>query len=88
MKNRDKLRIIIDILRAVKEGKEKITHITFKCNLTPSSTKKYLKWLVEKELITEMENRGNKTYKISEKGERILEHFEKVEEEISLEELP
>jgi predicted transcriptional regulator len=85
---RSRLEMALDVLRAVKEGREKPTHAMFRANTSWTTLKKYLKWLVEKGFVKEMEGRGRKTYRITEKGERILEYFEKMEEEIPLAEIP
>jgi len=79
---RSRLEIILSILSAVREGKEKPTRIMYAANLSWKPTQKMLSNLVEQGLI-EMRiapGASNRRYIITERGAKMLDYFEKARE--------
>lgn len=76
-KKRNKLEIIRDILRVIKEknGRIKPTHILYKSNLSHQMMKEYLEELMAKQFIKELELKKGKTYEITSKGMNYLEEY-------------
>jgi len=80
-KYRSKGRIFADILRAVKEdGKAKTTHILYKANLSHDRLTKYLSMLEESELLRREVEDEKVSYCITEKGEKFLVEFRRMED--------
>ena len=80
-RKRNKLEIIRDILRVIKDknGKIKPTHILYKSNLSHQMMKEYLDELMKKEFIIETETKNSKTYSVTEKGMNYLEKFSEIQ---------
>lgn len=77
---RSKGRILADILRAVEEdGQAKVTHILYRANLSHDRLTKYLAQLEGSELLVRQEG-DRTTYRITEKGQRFLTEFRRMEE--------
>lgn len=77
---RSKIRIIADILRAVgEEGEARVTKILLHANLSHGRLMKYLEELLGKGLVEEVEESGGKAFRLTEKGFRFLEEFERAE---------
>ena len=77
-KKRERLEIIYDILRAIRDkGKDaKPTHILYKSNLSHDMLKDYLKELLDKDFITEETDKKNRTrYNLKEKGFNYLKEY-------------
>jgi len=72
---RSRLKIILDILTAINEESGKISKILLYANLSYDRLTKYLKELLEKELIKE--EMGE--YKLTEKGYKFLEELKRAE---------
>ena len=72
---RSRLKIILDILTAINEESGKISKILLYANLSYDRLMKYLKELLEKELIKE--EMGE--YKLTEKGYKFLEELKRAE---------
>jgi len=77
VKKRDRLQIIHDILRVIKEknGKIKPTHILYKSNLSHQMMEEYLAELIEKKFIVENREKKGRTYSLTEKGFEYLERY-------------
>ena len=77
MKKRNRLEIIRDILRVIREKKGKIkpTHILYKSNLSHQMMDEYLYELISKGFIVENVDGRNRTYSISQKGMMFLEKY-------------
>ena len=77
MKKRNRLEIIRDILRVIREKKGKIkpTHILYKSNLSHQMMDEYLHELISKGFIVENVEGKNRTYSISQKGMMFLEKY-------------
>ncbi|MEK6904385.1 MAG: archaellum operon transcriptional activator EarA family protein, partial [Nanoarchaeota archaeon] len=79
---RDKIGIIFDILTAIdkKGGKIKPTHLLYKANLSHQRMKKYITELLEKGLIEETSQNGNKVYSITEKGMQFINEYTRIKQ--------
>jgi predicted transcriptional regulator len=83
-KPRSKIRIYLDILRAVENGgKAKPTHVLQKANLSHDRLTKYLGELVEKKLVSENEDNGNRYYSLTEEGIKFLNELKRAESFVS-----
>jgi predicted transcriptional regulator len=76
-KRRDRLQVIHDILKTIKDkdGKIKPTHILYKSNLSHQMMDEYLNELIEKNFITEEKTANSKTYSITQKGQEYLNQY-------------
>lgn len=87
---RSKLRLYLDILRVISSGTTKPTRIMFETNMSWTSMKKALEFLLENELICKekyenfeirrgnsRDRRSKERYFISQKGLTIIKFFEK-----------
>lgn len=82
MARRSQMEILIDILKAVADGKEKPTHIMYRANLSWTRLKKQLAFLTKQEMLVNMEVDGGTIYKITGKGKDVLTYFRKIEGEL------
>ena len=76
-KKRDRLQVIHDILKTIKEknGRIKPTHILYKSNLSHQMMDEYLTELIEKNFVIEEKIENNKTYSITQKGQDYLNQY-------------
>ncbi len=76
-KKRNRLQVIHDILKVIKEknGKIKPTHIMYKSNLSHSMMEEYLGELIEKGFVIEKKEAKHKTYTLTEKGFEYLQKY-------------
>ena len=74
---REKVQVIYDILRAIKDKECRIkpTHIMYKANLSPQMLKTYLEELILKGLIMEKNLGKGKTYFLTEKGLKYIQQY-------------
>lgn len=80
-KYRSKGRIFADILRALQEGgPAKVTHILYKANLSHDRLTKYLAQLEESGLVLKNLDGDKVSYGITDKGQKFLVEFRKMEE--------
>ncbi|VVB80404.1 Winged helix-turn-helix [uncultured archaeon] len=81
-KKRNRLQIIHDILRVIRErnGRIKPTHILYKSNLSHQMMMEYLEELKQKEFILEIKKEKGKTYVITPKGEKYLSEYSAIKE--------
>lgn len=79
-KKRNRLEIIHDILRVIRErsGRIKPTHILYKSNLSHQMMEEYMEELKEKDFIKEVRKDKSKTYLITEKGLKYLNEFDMI----------
>lgn len=84
-KKRNKLQIVYDILRVIRErnGRIKPTHILYKSNLSYQMMEEYLNELIEKGFILEVKNKESKSYAITEKGINYLNKYSVINEFVS-----
>ena len=80
---RSKMRILVDMMRAIQEEGEDgagPTRVLYGANLSHDRLTQYLEELVAKQLISEAElDDGNRIYRLSTKGRDFLREFVKVE---------
>jgi predicted transcriptional regulator len=90
-KRRSKLEIILTILSAVKQGVDKPTRIMYAANMSWKPVQRMLTHLVEQGLLLEVLNtdsrQSKRRYQITEKGEKILDYFEKAKDIMPLEDV-
>jgi predicted transcriptional regulator len=81
-KKRDRLQVIYDILKVIrdKNGKIKPTHILYKSNLSHQMMDEYLNELLEKDFINEENNGEGKVYSIKPKGQEYLNKYKIITE--------
>lgn len=76
---RDKLEIIKDILKSIKNKSAKKTHILYKANLSPQMLNNYLAILIKKKLI----KINNNSYHITDKGRDYINKYKFITEFIT-----
>jgi predicted transcriptional regulator len=80
---RSKVRILVDMMRTIQnEGEEGAgpTKVLYTANLSHDRLTQYLDELLEKELVSAVENDdGSRIYFLTEKGREFLREFVKVE---------
>jgi predicted transcriptional regulator len=81
-KKRDRLQIVHDILKAVrdKNGKIKPTHILYKSNLSHQMLEEYLAELISKGFMLESNTKSGKTYSLTPKGFEYLQKYRMIVE--------
>jgi len=78
-KRRTRLEIIADILSLVKRGRRNITEIIYKANLNSERAKRYVNFLLSKELI-EVKRGSGKFYAITARGVEFLKDYMELKE--------
>ena len=90
-KRRSRLEITLTILSAIMDGVDKPTRIMYAANMSWRPTQRILSHLVEQGLIMEVPNtkgkQSRRRYQITEKGEKVLDYFDRSNEFLSLEAL-
>ena len=81
-RKRTRFEIIKDILDVIrqKSGGIKPTHILYKSNLSHQMMEEYLTELISKGFIFEHTIKKNRTYSISDKGQKFLEKYKMIVE--------
>jgi predicted transcriptional regulator len=76
-KRRDRLQVIHDILKTIKDkdGRVKPTHILYKSNLSHQMMDEYLNELIEKGFVVEQKEANSKTYSLTQKGQEYLNQY-------------
>ena len=79
-KKRNRLEVIRDILRVIKDknGKVKPTQVLYKSNLSHIMMKEYLDDLIKKGFILESTTKSGRTYAITEKGDKYLQEYKTI----------
>lgn len=82
MKKRNRIEIITDILKTIREkrGKIKQTHLMYKVNLSHKLMKSYLEELISKEMIEESKKENNIYIVIKPRGEEFIEKLQRLKE--------
>ncbi|MFH1073192.1 MAG: winged helix-turn-helix domain-containing protein [Nanoarchaeota archaeon] len=82
---RNKIQIIHDILKSIidKNGKIKPTHLLYKSNLSHQKMTEYIQELIQKEMLSEVEEKSGKFYMITDKGRTFFHEYRKIREFIS-----
>ena len=69
-----------DILNVIMQRRVKPTHIMYKANLSHQMLTEYLVVLIEKGLISELQDKaGRKTYALTEKGYSFLSDYKLIQ---------
>lgn len=81
VKKRERLEVIKDILKSVREARAiKPTRLLYASNLSPQMFKDYVDELLEKKfLIVQEDKKQKKTFVISKKGNEFLEEYKVIE---------
>jgi predicted transcriptional regulator len=88
---RSKLEIRLKILASVKQGVDKPTRIMYAANMSWKPVQRILAHLVKQGLLLEVLNtesmQSKRRYLITEKGEQVLDYFEKANDIMPLEDV-
>ena len=89
---RSRLEIHLEILAAVKQGMDKPTRIMYAVNMSWKPVQRILSHLLEQGFLAEVINIESKQskrrrYQITEKGEKIIDYFEKAKDIMLLEDI-
>ena len=90
---RSTLEIYLDVLWEIKKGTEKPTRIMYGSNLSWIPLQKVLNSLVSEGLVMEIEaserkdKRTPKTYKITQKGENVIQYFRRAKDLLPIKEI-
>lgn len=84
MVRRSKLETCIDILQIIAKGVGKPTRIMYKANLSWNPMQRYLRFLVEQDLIASNKRGERVRYEITDKGFRTLSYFRRVQEALPI----
>lgn len=76
-KKRERLKVISDILKTVRDNKNAIgpTKLLYNSNLSPQMFKEYISELLNKKFIEEQNHKSKKTYSLTKKGYEFLERY-------------
>ena len=82
MTRRTKIDIMNDMLVAIQQkgGKIKPTHMMYKANLSHKLLSKYISEFLEKQLIEEIDVKGQKYYTLTDKGLSFINQYRKMTE--------
>mgnify|MGYP003966010043 CR=1 FL=1 len=78
VKKRERLEVIFDILKAIRDNNNSLrpTKLLFASNLSPQMFKEYLKELLEKEFVEKiLDNKKTKFYSLTDKGFKFIEKY-------------
>lgn len=80
MTKRNKLEIIRDILKTVKDNRNKIkiTPLLRQSNISSLRFKEYFNEIIKKNFVKEINFHGNKFVSLTEKGEKFLEKYKTI----------
>jgi predicted transcriptional regulator len=87
---RSSLELHLNVLEAIKNGKEKPTRIMYEANLSWTSLKNIMSSLVSQDLVEEIDvsesrdKRTAKIYRITEKGNHLIKYFHRAEQLLQL----
>lgn len=81
VKKRERLDIIKDILRAVRENRQiKPTRLLYASNLSPQMFKDYINELISKGFVKlDIDEKEKKTFSLTKKGNEFLEEYKIIE---------
>ncbi len=90
---RTKLELYLDVLWVIKNGTRKPTRIMYGANLSWKPLQRILESLVSQELLRAVDategrdKRTNTIYELTQKGENVIQYFNRAKELLELEEL-
>lgn len=83
-RKRSRLKIFLDVLKAIEEGTSRSTRIMYRTNLSMKPLAKVLESLLEQELIKSDVDGKRVCYEITEKGKNVLSYFNRAMESIAI----
>jgi predicted transcriptional regulator len=83
---RSSIQIIADILKLLRLGEVGITEITYTLKMSHEMTQRYLNKLLERGLISRLIENRPASYRVTEKGLKLLSEIEKMQEILNHEE--
>jgi predicted transcriptional regulator len=90
-RRRSGIGILVEVLSAIRNGTAKPSHIMYTTNLTYRTAQRTLRTLQQQGLIKGIDvkrgSKSSKLYEITEKGERLFQHFSKVRQLCTIEEI-
>jgi predicted transcriptional regulator len=93
-RRRSRLEVYLDVMWTIKNGTKKPTRIMYGANLSWKPLQRVLDALINQGLVTEIEpfdlkdRRTNVCYGLTQKGENVLNYFNKAKELLELETAP
>jgi predicted transcriptional regulator len=90
---RSRLELYLDVLWAIKRGTTKPTRIMYEANLSWKPLQKILNSMLAQKLVEDIDasdnrdRRTNTIYKITQKGENIINYFNRAREYLDIEEI-
>jgi predicted transcriptional regulator len=90
---RSRLELYLDVLWAIKRGTTKPTRIMYEANLSWKPLQKILNSMLAQKLVEDVDasdnrdKRTNTIYKITQKGENIINYFNRAREYLDIEEI-
>jgi predicted transcriptional regulator len=80
MGKRERLEVIFDILRTVRDHQNKIkpTKLLHSSNLSPQMFKEYMQEMLDKGFVAELNAEGKKHYSLTDKGFAFLEQYKTI----------
>jgi predicted transcriptional regulator len=79
---RSRMEVRIDILQAIADGAGRPTHIMYRSNLSWSIMQSFVRVLEQQGLISRMDREGKKNYVLTEKGQRVLQTYLSVRQQL------
>ena len=73
------MEVLLDVLKAVAEGRQKPTHVMCRANLHSKRLKKHLDFLVEQALLEETFDDETSSFTMTPKGKSVLGYFKNLE---------
>ncbi|MFH1849162.1 MAG: winged helix-turn-helix domain-containing protein [archaeon] len=82
MAKRERLEVICDILRVIRDSNNRIkpTRLLYASNLSPQMFKEYIEELTAKGFVGQSESQGRKTFSLSDKGFEFLKKYREMME--------
>jgi len=93
-RRRSRLEVYLDVMWTIKNGTRKPTRIMYGANLSWKPLQRVLNALVNQDLVAEVDpfdlkdKRTNTVYELTQKGENVLNYFNKAKELLELETAP
>ena len=90
---RSTLEVYLDVLEEIKKGSEKPTRIMYGANLSWIPLQKVLSFLIYEGLVMEIDSRKrkdrrtSKTYRLTQKGENVIQYFRKAKTLLPIKEI-
>ncbi len=81
-RKRERLNIIRDILKAIRENRSiKPTRLLYASNLSPQMFKEYINELISKKFIRlDIDEKEKKTFSLTKKGQEFLQEYRMIED--------